>query len=124
MPDGFVPLPSLTGDLAQHELSRSVIGSDLQLFLEFCLCALHIRRRLRKKNAPDTIVNARQLRLLLEDPLVFGNGLIPVFLRLEGFCRVAPPDAMWAQSPPAPALHAMRAPNRSGSCRRARRDRA
>src|SRR5207302_1787189 len=86
MPDGFVPLPSLTGDLAQHELSRSVIGSDLQLFLEFCLCALHIRRRLRKKNAPDTIVNARQLRLLLEDPLVFGNGLIPVFLRLEGFC--------------------------------------
>ena len=86
MPDGFFPLPSLTSDLSQQELRRGVVGINLQFFFEFCVSSLGVRRRPRKKDSPETIVNARQPRFLLEDFFVFGDGFIPVFLRLESLC--------------------------------------
>src|SRR5947207_15785925 len=83
-----VPLPGAPGDFSKHKLRGGVAGIDLEFFFQLILRACGSLRafRFRKVNPPKAVMNPRQLRILLQDAVLFAGLLVPFSLGLLGLC--------------------------------------
>jgi hypothetical protein len=87
MRDGVARLLKLPREIPEHELSRRIARVALQLRLEF-LSSL-VRRSWRRghgeNDSPETIVNAWQVGILIQDFLVLGHRVVPLAVRFVRF---------------------------------------
>src|SRR5215470_15881363 len=89
MGNGIVPLAGAASDFSERKFRRGVGGIEFQLLLEFFFGfrGVGFRVALGKRYAAETEMNSRRGRVLVENFLVFGGGLVPAALGFRCFCR-------------------------------------